>query len=146
MCVPPTWFLPVALSILWNFHIIFSTFVQIPGTVLVTTVFSYRLAYLYIVLISSYSPNSSLLPPTLTPRCLPNFPCIYCYDVVITFELEQFVKCLLFCCSTFLFCFVCCARFAVCAFVQLLHNLKQHMVNKFLSDPNIPNENLLFAV
>ena len=130
MCVPPTWFLPVALSILWNFHIIFSTFVQIPGTVLVTTVFSYRLAYLYIVLISSYSPNSSLLPPTLTPRCLPNFPCIYCYDVVITFELEQFVKCLLFCYITFLFCFVCCARFSACVFVQLLHDLKQHLVKK----------------
>ena len=77
MFVQATWLLPLALSILWpqlltwNFHIIPGNFVQIPETVLLATVFSYRLTYLYIVLISRHFPNYSLLPPTLTPRCLP---------------------------------------------------------------------------
>ena len=73
-----------------EFHITPSNFVQIPGTVSVATVFLYRLAHLYIVLIRRHFPNYSLLPPTFTPQCLPprNFSCLYCYDVVITFELE----------------------------------------------------------
>ena len=120
-----TWFLPLALSILWpqlitwNFHIIPGNFVQIPGTVLVVTFFPYRLAYLYIALISRHFPNYSLFSPTLAPRCLPspNFSCLYCYNVVIAFELERYVKCLLFWYFTFLFCFNCCARFAACVFV-----------------------------
>ena len=128
-------FVPLALPILLNVdvkHIAPGSFVNIPGTVLVVNVFSYRLTYLYIVLISRHFPNYSLLPPTLTPRCLPSpiFSCLYCYDIVIIFELEQFVKCLLFCYFTFLFCFACCAHFAACVFVQLLHDLKQHVVKQ----------------
>ena len=140
LCRQPDFFLlrcqfwPQLLT--WNFHVIPGNFVQIPGTVLVATVFSYRLAYLSIVLISRRYPNYSLSPPTLTPRCLPspNFSCFYYYNVVITFELEQFVECLLFCYIAFLFCFVCCARFVACVFVQLLYDLQQHIVKQFLSE------------
>ena len=124
----------VASIINLEFHITPGNFVQIPGTVLVANVFSYCLAHLYIVLISRHFPNYSLLPPTFTPRCLPPLWCLYCYDVVIIFELESFVKCLLSCCFPFLFCFVCCTRFAACVFVWLLHNFKQRMANKFLSE------------
>ena len=76
MFVSATWFLRLALSILWpqlltwNFQIIPGNFLQIPGTVLVATVFSYFLAYLYFVLISRDFPNYSLLLPTLTRQCL----------------------------------------------------------------------------
>ena len=67
-------FVPLALPILLNVdvkHIASCSFVHIPGIVLVATVFSYCLVYLYIVLISRHFPNYLLSPPTLTPRCLP---------------------------------------------------------------------------
>ena len=53
-----------------EFHITPGSFVQLPGTVLVATIFSYRLAYLYIVLISRHFPHYSFLPPIFTPRYL----------------------------------------------------------------------------
>ena len=61
----------VASVINLEFHVAPGNFVQLPGTVLVATVFSYRLAYLYVVLISRHFPHYSFLPPTFTPRCLP---------------------------------------------------------------------------
>ena len=135
----------VASIINLEFHITPDNFVQIPGTTWVANVFSYCLAHLHIVLISRHFPNYSLLPPTFTPWCLSPprplpppliFSCLCCYDVVTIFELEWFVKCLLFCYFPLFICFVCCARFAACVFVWLLHNFKQHMANKFLSEFN----------
>ena len=124
-------FVPFALPILLNVdvkHIAPGSFVHIPATVLVANVFSHCLSYLYILLISKHFLNYSPSPPTSTPGC-PNFSCLYCYDVVMSFEQEQFVECFLFCYFTFYFVlFVCCARLEACVFVQLLHDPKQHVV------------------
>ena len=59
---------------------------------------------------------TSYIDTTMSPT--PNFSCFYCSIVVISFELEQIVECLLLCYFTFYFLlFVCCARLVACVFV-----------------------------
>ena len=141
MFVLATWFLPLALSILWtqlltwNFH---NTWQFCSNTW--TCFSSKRFLALPDTFVNCYAQQTfskllvfpSHIYTTMSPS--PNFACLHCYKVVISFELEQFVEGILFCYFTFLFCFVSCARLAACIFVQLLHNFKQHVVNKFLSE------------
>ena len=141
MFVPATWFLPLALSILWprlltwNFH---NTWQSCSNTwnrfsserflILSGTFVYYFDKQTFPKLLAFTSHIYIMMSPLI-------FSILYCYNVAITFELEQFVKCLLFCSFTFSFVlFVCCVRLAACLSVQLLHSFKQHMVNKFLSE------------
>ena len=141
MFVPATWFLPLALSNLWpqlltwNFHIIPGNFFSntwnrfSSDRFLITSgIFVYcfdKQTFPKLLAFTSHTDTDTTMSPT------PNFSLLYCYDVVIRFELEQFVECILFCYFTFYFVLsVCYAHLAACVFVQLLHDLKQHVVKQ----------------
>ena len=155
MFVPATWFLPLALSVLWpqlltwNFRSTWQFCLNTWHCFSSERLLISSGIFVYCSIEWTFSKLLVSTSPIYTTRSLfPNFSCLYCYNVVIPFELEWFVKCLLFCYFTSLFCFVCCARFAAFVFVWLLHNLKQHLVKQFLSlsrNSNISNDKLLFA-
>ena len=153
MFVPATWFLPLALSILWP-HLLtwnlyntwqfcsdtwncFSTerFLILSGTFVNCfdkQTFPKLLALTF------------LIYTTMSPY--PNFYCLYCYTVVKTFELEWFVKCLLFVVLPFYFVlFV--TRVSRLAFLfGYCTTLNSIWLTRFPLNSNISNENLLFAV
>ena len=82
------------------------------------------------------------MPPTR------NFPCLYCHNLVISSELEKFVKCLLFCYFTFLFCFyLFAAQVSRLAFSFIYCTvLNSIWFTSFSLNSNIPNGSLLFSV
>ena len=117
MFLPATQFLPLALSILWpqlltwNVHntqqfcsdtwdcLSSECFLVLSGT------FVYcfdKQAF------PNYSLFTSHIYTTMSPS--PNFSCLYCYNLAISFALEYFVECLSFCYFTFLLCFACLQR------------------------------------
>ena len=138
MYVPATRFLPLALSILWpqsltwNLHntgqFCSNTWNRfISNRYLISSgIFVYcfdKQTFATLLVFTSH------IHTAMSPS--PNFSCLYCYNVVISLHQSSLQNVYHFVILPFYFVLlVCYARLAACVFVQLLHNLKQHMVQQ----------------